>query len=234
MNRNILKYIAVIAMVIDHIAVVFVGMDKPLGIAMRVIGRLTAPIMCYFLVEGYMHTRSKKKYALRLLSFAFISQIPFSYFVTGRLLGGNLNMMFTLFFCFMILLVFSEVKNVVLRVAFVVGLFWLCSKCDWGLMAPLWVIIFASFRGDKKKLCIFYAITCIFWVIRSVSMEVAGGDLWYEGLWQAGTLGFIPFIYLYNGESVKGSRFSKWFFYFFYPAHILILAVIYRKVLPFV
>ena len=61
MNRNILKYIAVIAMVIDHTALTFVGMDNPLGLAMRVFGRLTAPIMCYFLVEGYIYTRSKKK-----------------------------------------------------------------------------------------------------------------------------------------------------------------------------
>ena len=75
MNRNILKYIAVIAMLCDHISLVFVGMDKPLGVAMRVFGRLTAPIMCYFLVEGYMHTRSKKKYGARLLVFALISDV---------------------------------------------------------------------------------------------------------------------------------------------------------------
>ena len=234
MNRNILKYIAVIAMVIDHTALVFVGMDKPLGIAMRVIGRLTAPIMCYFLVEGYMHTRSKKKYALRLLVFAVISQVPFSYLVTGRLFDSKLNMIFTLFFSFMMLLAFSEVKNAVLRVVFVVGLFWLCSKCDWGLVAPLWIIAFAVFRNNRNKLSVVYALICIFWIIRCTSVTVADGGLWYSVLWQAGTLGFIPFIYLYNGESGKGSRFSKWFFYIFYPAHILILAVIYRNVLPYI
>ena len=111
MNRNILKYIAVIAMLSDHIALTFVGMDNPLGVAMRVFGRLTAPIMCYFLVEGYMHTQSKKKYALRLMTFAFISQVTFSYLLTGRLFSDKFNMMFTLFLCFMMLVVFEKAEN---------------------------------------------------------------------------------------------------------------------------
>ena len=233
MNRNILKYIAVIAMLSDHIALVFVGMDNPLGVAMRVFGRLTAPIMCYFLVEGYMHTRSKKKYALRLLAFAFISQIPFSYLLTGRLAGEKLNMMFTLFFCFIMLIVFEQVENRFLRVICGLGLFCLCFNSDWGLVAPLWVIIFAALRNDKRKLCLFYALACVFWTLRSVGLTVEDGGLWYDGLWQAGTLAFIPFIYLYNGQAGKSSKFSKWFFYVFYPAHILIIAVLYRNVLPY-
>ena len=162
MNRNLLKYIAVIAMLSDHIGVAFVGMDNPLGVAMRVFGRLTAPIMCYFLVEGYMHTRSKKKYALRLLTFAFISQIPFSYFLTGRLFSTHLNMMFTLFLCFMMLLCLDKIENRFIGVACSLGLFCLCSECDWGLVAPIWVIVFLLFRNDKKKLCIFYALVCAF------------------------------------------------------------------------
>ena len=233
MNRNCLKYIAVAAMLCDHIALAFIGMDKPLGVAMRVIGRLTAPIMCYFLVEGFMYTRSKKNYGTRLFVFALVSQIPFSYFVTGKLFSMKLNMIFTLFFCFILLLVFCEIESRLLRVVFIIGLLWLFSYCDWGLVAPLWVIVFLLFRSDKKKLYIFYAFVCIFWVVRSTSMSVAVGGMWYEGLWQAGSLGFIPLLYFYNGQGGKTSKFSKWFFYWIYPAHILILAVIFRNVLPY-
>ena len=234
MNRNLLKYIAVFAMLADHIALAFVGMDNSLGLIMRIIGRLTAPVMCYFLAEGYMYTRSKKKYAIRLLAFAVISQVPFSYFVTGRLWGGKLNMIFTLFFSFMMLIVLEKVQNRALRVICVLGLFYLCSKSDWGLVAPLWIIAFAFFRGDKKKLSLIYALICSFWILRSVSVAVAGGGAWYDGLWQAGTLGFLVLLYFYNGEPGKASRFSKWFFYVFYPAHILVIAVIYRNILPFI
>ena len=234
MNRNCLKYIAVAAMLCDHIALAFIGMDRHLGVAMRVIGRLTAPIMCYFLVEGFMHTRSKKNYAARLFIFALISQIPFSYFVTGRLFSTKLNMIFTLFFCFMMLLCLEKIENRWLRIICGFGVYCLCSYCDWGMVAPLWVMVFAAFREDKKKLSIFYALVCAFWVIRSTSLAVDGGGMWYEGLWQAGSLGFIPLLHFYNGQGGKTSKFSKWFFYWIYPAHILILAVIFRNVLPYI
>ena len=229
MNRNILKYIAVIAMLCDHIALAFVGMDNPLGIAMRVFGRLTAPIMCYFLVEGYMHTRSRKKYGARLLVFALISQIPFAYFLAGGIRVLKFNMMFTLFLCFMMLVTIEKIESRVLKFILVTGLYWLCSYCDWGVVAPLWVMAFILCRNDKNKLCLVYALVCVFWVARATTMAVYDGGMWYDGLWQAGSLAFIPFIYLYNGKSGKSNKFSKWFFYAFYPIHILIIAVIYRN-----
>ena len=234
MNRNILKYIAVIAMLSDHIGLVFVGMDNPLGIAMRVFGRLTAPIMCYFLVEGYMHTRSKKKYAARLLVFALISQMPFAYLLAGDITVLKFNMIFTLFLCFMMLLTIEKIESRVLKFILVLMIYSVCDYCDWGVVAPLWVMAFMLCRNDKKKLCFAYALICLFWVVRATTMAVSDGGMWYDGLWQAGTFAFIPVIYLYNGKSGESSKFSKWFFYWFYPVHILIIAVIYRNVLPFI
>lgn len=234
MNRNILKYIAVAAMLYDHIAIAFIGMDKPLGVAMRVFGRLTSPIMCYFLVEGYMHTRSKKKYGARLLIFALISQIPFAYLLAGDITVRKFNMLFTLFLCFMMLLTIEKIESRVLKFILVLMIYSICDYCDWGLVAPLWVMAFAMLRNDKKKLTLVYALICLFWVARATTMAVSGGGMWYDGLWQAGSFAFIPFIYLYNGESGKSSKFSKWFFYWFYPVHILIIAVIYRNILPFI
>ena len=232
MNRNILKYIAVVAMLCDHIALAFVGMDNPCGLAMRVIGRLTAPIMCYFLVEGFVHTRSEKKYGTRLFIFALISQVPFSYLLTGRFLDTKLNMMFTLFFCFMILFCLEKISGRFLRVICAFGFAALCTLCDWGMMAPLWVIVFIICRDSKKKMYFFYFLTCIYWLARCISLAIGEGDEWYSALWQAGSIGFIPLMYFYNGQSGKSSKFSKWFFYWFYPLHILIIAVIFRNVLP--
>lgn len=229
MNRNTLKYIAVIAMLTDHIALAFIGMNNPAGVIMRVIGRLTAPIMCYFLAEGFFHTRSKKKYGTRLLAFALISQVPFSYLLTGRLLSSRLNMMFTLFFCFMILVCFEKIGNRFLRILACLGIFLLCTKSDWGIVAPLWVIVFTAFRDDKKKMNICYLIVCLFWTARSISLAVGDGDIWYSGLWQAGTILALPILSIYNGEPGKSSKLSKWFFYWFYPIHILIIAVVFRK-----
>ena len=234
MNRNLMKYIAVAAMIIDHCALVFVGMNKPLGMAMRVVGRLTAPIMCYFLVEGFVYTHSKKKYGTRLLIFALISQMPFIYLVAGKFWVMKLNMIFTLFFCFMILLCLEKIGSVPLKFICVLGLGYICYYCDWGTIAPLWVLVFYIFKDDKKKMPYFYIAACLFWVVRSCSIAVSKGDMWYSGLWQAGTLAALPVIMLYNGENGKSSKFSKWFFYWFYPVHLMILGILFRNVLPYI
>lgn len=234
MNRNKLKYIAVIAMIIDHCALVFVGMDKPLGVAMRVVGRLTAPIMCYFVAEGYVYTHSKKRYGKRLFIFALISQIPFIYLVSGYFWVMKLNMIVTLFLCFMILLCLDKIQNIPLKFICILCLGAMCHYCDWGTMAPLWVLIFYLFRDDKQKMSMFYLLSCIFWVVRCCSVAVSGGKEWYTALWQAGSLMAWPMLMLYNGENGKSSKFSKWFFYWFYPVHLLILGVIYRNILPYI
>ena len=78
---------------------------------------------------------------------------------------------------------------------------------------------------------VLYLLTCVFWLARCISLAVGEGNAWHSVLWQAGSVGFIPLIYFYNGQGGKSSKFSKWFFYWFYPAHILILAVIFRNIL---
>ena len=73
MNRQKLKWLAIIAMTVDHIAYLFVEQNTLLYYFMRMFGRLTAPIMVFLLTEGYRHTRSRKKYLARLFMFAGIS-----------------------------------------------------------------------------------------------------------------------------------------------------------------
>ena len=84
LTSDILKLIAVIAMVIDHIAWAFIPFNSIAGQIMHVIGRLTAPIMCFMIAEGYYKTNNVKKYAQRLGIFALISHIPYTYFHTGK------------------------------------------------------------------------------------------------------------------------------------------------------
>ena len=85
LNRNQIKYLVIVAMLIDHIAWAFVPMQSLLGQVMHFIGRLTGPTMAYFLVEGYLHTRNVKKYAIRLGFFALVSWLPFTLFEFGVL-----------------------------------------------------------------------------------------------------------------------------------------------------
>ena len=89
LNRNQIKYIAITTMLLDHMAAFLLTPEKHpaltvMYIIMRTIGRIAAPVMFYFLVEGYVHTSSRKNYALRLLAFAILSQIPYSLVRFGR------------------------------------------------------------------------------------------------------------------------------------------------------
>ena len=81
MDANQIKLLAIVAMTIDHMAwLVFPGYSKaPLALLMHLIGRMTCPIMCYFIAEGYYHTRNIHKYTFRLFLFAVISHFAYSF-----------------------------------------------------------------------------------------------------------------------------------------------------------
>ena len=77
MTTFALKIIAIITMLIDHIAAIFIPQNTWIYIAGRVIGRLAFPIFVFLLVEGFYHTRSVPNYLKRLGIFALISEIFF-------------------------------------------------------------------------------------------------------------------------------------------------------------
>lgn len=95
-----LKVIAIVAMTFDHIAWMWVPVVSLPGQCMHIIGRITAPVMCYLLAEGYIHTHDIRKYTLRLGLFAVVSAFAFYLFErrAGMAGGGiSLGMMYTLF-----------------------------------------------------------------------------------------------------------------------------------------
>ena len=79
-NREQLKLIAICSMVIDHIAWGFVDFYSPLGQFLHILGRLTIPIMCFFIAEGYRKTSSLPKYIERMITFGICAIIPFYIF----------------------------------------------------------------------------------------------------------------------------------------------------------
>ena len=82
-----LKYIAILAMFIDHVGWLAVPTASPLGQIMHAIGRITAPVMCFFLSEGYHYTSNFKKYVMRMGIFAVISHFAYCFYIDDGGLG---------------------------------------------------------------------------------------------------------------------------------------------------
>ena len=73
-----LKYIALFSMFLDHIGVIGKAfLSKNVYFLLRAVGRLSFPLFCFILAEGFFHTKNRKKYQQRLFIFALLSEIPY-------------------------------------------------------------------------------------------------------------------------------------------------------------
>ena len=151
MSRDSIKMVAMLTMLINHIANVFLPAGQPLTNLCLCIGYFTAVTMCFFLVEGYGCTRSKRRYAGRLLGFAVLAQLPYQLAFPANGIAGfvQFNMLFTLLLCFLVLLVQEKVRDRVLRGVCIVLLICASLFCDWALLAPVFTLLFA-WAGENR------------------------------------------------------------------------------------
>jgi len=224
LNRNQLKYLLIAAMLIDHLAWTFVPTKSILGQCMHFVGRLTGPAMSVLLAEGYQYTKSKSKYALRLLVFALISWIPYSLFDFNRLLYvglGMFGMIWTLFIAFVTVWMWDQLKvHKAVKVLLVILACGLSLFGDWCIFSVLWALYSFIYRDRPKDKWIAFSIVAVIEV--ALAMFMSGG-VW-PAFFQTGVV-MVPFLLTYFYDRKPGSKaaFHKWFFYVFYPLHILIL-----------
>lgn len=238
-SGSTIKMIAIISMFIDHVGAAVVSRIlsvwsytnygvTPDGIAgafsmetwitiyrtMRSIGRLGFPIFCFLLVEGFIHTHDVKKYALRLFAFCFISEIPFDLAFQGNILEFSYqNVYFTLF----------------LGLMTIIGLDTISKKVDWqpllrGLLSVL-IVFFGMFAAELLSTDYSYigvfCIVMLYLTRTNRPLQLLVGCI--EFLWEIpAPFAFLP-IAFYNGK--RGWK-MKYFFYIFYPAHLLLLVVL--------
>lgn len=226
-----IKLLAIIAMTVDHIAVVFVPQNSMLYYFMRLFGRLTAPIMAFFIAEGFRHTRSRKKYLLRLAVFGLISQ-PFYFGVFfGKLPDspqnfiGNWNVMVSLAIALLTLIVLESGMPETPRLILVAVCISLGHFSDWSLLIPVWTVIFYIFRNDFRKMVIFFAVASV--VLQTIFFAKCYGSFLIF-TYHYGTLFALIPLWKYNGErgSVRHKKLQRWFFYVYYPAHMVIMLAI--------
>ena len=188
-------------MFLDHYHYIVGGSE-----ILNVIGRIAFPIFAFTLNEGYVHTRSLKKYLLRLFIFAVSIQMP------SILFGYDypMNIFFTLFLGLLSIYIFNLKKmNVILKIILIGFILFFSQKfkLDYGIYGILVIINFNIFRN--------FLVLNIYNVIFPKVFDLPDTQLF--------SLISLVFIFMYNGE--KG-RSMKYFFYLFYPIHFFILEVI--------
>ena len=234
-----LHIMAMAFMLCDHLW----GTVVPGNNWLTVIGRLALPIFAFMIVEGYFHTKNLKRYILRLLVFAVISEIPFNLALGSSLfypVHQNVLWGFLIAIGFIYLNELTRrIKRKALRIiiGIIVGLNSLLfgaligtiTFVDFYFAGILTVLVFYFFR-KRKWWCLIAQIVCL-WII---NVEMLGGLGWEIELFGklifitqqgAALLSLIP-IWLYRGEQGYHAKWFKYFCYAFYPAHLLILGII--------
>lgn len=214
MTSFVLKIIAVIAMIFDHLG--YVLFDK--FSFMNYIGRLAFPIFAFSITEGYIHTRNLKKYFIRLLIFALISQIPYILFINVFTNIFTLNILFTLVLGLFTITVYDKSKNKLLGLLSVA----LCAilahflHFDYGWFGIAIIFIFYIFKSKKIYMNLFF-FTATF--INYFYSYITTFRKEYLFIMLFCCLSLVP-INSYNGEKGKN---IKYFLYIFYPLHLILL-----------
>ncbi len=232
LNRTQLKIIAIISMVIDHFAWGFVDFYTPLGQILHLCGRMTIPIMTFFIAEGFRKTHDLKRYIYRMAAFAAASIIPFYIFFHEEY-DYRQNIIFDLLLGLLLLTVLESKKlKKWAKVLLTILLFTVSATIGGWIITPLLFILSFYYGKTFKQKCFWFILSDVVTVLFLMAAITINNNVYhfskYEWVWWDKTylLGFIlalPLLYLYNGE--KGKDFvSRHFFYVFYPAHFILLA----------
>lgn len=198
-------------MLIDHIGLIFF----PESSLMRILGRIAFPIFAFHVAKGFVHTSSKLNYISRLLTFAAISQIPYMLLLQTY----NLNILFTLLLSIALISCIHYKKwhwtlLIVIIVIIPKYLQFPTFEYTWyGLIMP---VIFYIFANSKKKIVIYQSILTIMFVLLEPDTNIQLFAI----------LGVL--LCLYFPVNLFKIYVNKNFFYWFYPAHLTVLLLIFH------
>lgn len=215
-----LKVLAMVTMLIDHLAaflwfdhpefktVLFTLRGHPISwlVLLRMVGRLAFPLFAFLLVEGFLHTRNRRRYGLSLFILALVSEIPWNLVHTGTLLCPRQNVIFTLLLGYLGLCAleyFREKRRY--QTLCILGLFVIAffARADYGYVGYAFVLLMYALRNHE-------AVRAVVGCAALPSTVIAG-------------TAFVP-IAFYNGKRgfIKGPV-LKYLFYAFYPMHLLVI-----------
>ena len=228
---NGLKLFAMAVMLIDHLAYSWYGtvFSGSVYLLMRIVGRFAFPIFAYMIAVGARHTHDIKKYLLRLLAFAFISELPFDlafgFAGPGQWLEfTHQNVFFTLFLGLLTLAMtqffrknlgrFYMIPSVAVLLLLMAAAEFL--NTDYAAVGVLSIFLF--YIGMDKENAVRAPVFLVAIAVLSIDWTTLINFLELFAI-----MALCP-ILLHNGQ--RGTKMNKWVFYAYYPAHLLALYLI--------
>lgn len=229
LNANQLKLIAIIAMTVDHLTwTFFPGYSTEwFVILLHIIGRITAPIMWFFIAEGYHYTHNIKKYASRLFLLALISHfaynfcfgIPFIPFQTTAF--NQTGVVWSLAWGLVLLYIYDKTQWKSWQKSLIAIIICLITfPSDWSCIATMAILAIGTNRGNfKKQMTQMMVWTAVYALVYFLFIDKVYAII------QLGTCLTIPLLWLYNGERGSFKGMGK-LFYAYYPLHLFICGIL--------
>ena len=228
LNSNHLKIIAIIAMTIDHLAdLLYPNMQNNIvPIILHVIGRLTAPIMFFFICEGYHYTKNLKKYITRLFIFAIISHFAYCFafginyipFTTGSVFNQT-SIMWSLAWA-VVALYIANGNNKLKEYQKWILVNIIAFPADFSSIAVMSILSMYSARGNLNK----QMKAMMLWLSLYALISFIFVNKIY-GIISLFAVLVYPLLKNYNGERGK-IKWLKWFFYLYYPLHLVLIGIL--------
>ena len=228
-----IKVFALVLMLMDHLWFAF---PQVFPMWFHPISRVVSPIFAFLLVEGFFHTRDRKKYNLRLWGWAVFMQlgnIAINILLKSKEVSVYNNIFLTLALGLTIISVIENSRskvgaNKLILIAVSILLLPLSIFVEGGMTVIPFILITYLFReSDNKKIIGYIILSAILFkmsyvlyptVKETIEMLMFNSDFLL--------ILAVPFILMYNGERGINNKFSKYLFYVFYPLHLWVLALI--------
>lgn len=206
LNAQQIKWLGCLFMLVDHIGFFLF----PQVSILRMVGRLAFPLFAFMVANGYFHTRSLRRYLLRLFLFALFYQPVYNWCVPGKW-----NIFLTLALGLAAIALYDKAaqhKKLWLSIPAVAAV---CTAAcllhaDYSFYGVL--LVFTAYLGCRRKEMLVPAWVVLHLLILLPFSKLADVQLF--------ALGALPFLFLYNGQRGQGNR---WLFYLFYCVHIPLL-----------
>ncbi len=211
-----IKLLAILAMVVDHIGLFFL----PNYTFLRIIGRVSFPLFSFLIANGAHYTKNIKNYIIRILIFAFLSQVPYNLAHNSiNLENVGLNILFTFFLSLLLIFAVREAKkNTLFIFVLLAVLFFSCIlNIDYRFYGVILPLLFYLTFNDKKKMILSFFILAF---LASFFSGIEGDRLNFSKVDLGYIFGLFSLAFILSYNHKVGLK-AKYLFYVFYPLHFL-------------